>query len=42
MSCWQVLSLTVDGIVTLYATPNPFLLNEVCLNQVLSFSQLQL
>ena len=22
-----------EGIVTLYATPNPFLLNEICLNQ---------
>ena len=25
-----------EGMVTLYAVPNPFLLNEICLNQVSS------
>ena len=31
----ECINIKVEGIVVLYATPSPFLLNKICLNQIL-------
>ena len=33
--CLIVATSAREGIVALYAAPNPFLLNKICLNQLL-------
>ena len=34
VTAMQLIKLSGESIVTLYAAPNPFLLNKVCLNQL--------